>query len=615
MLGSSWVLGILVALATWGLRFIPPLAGLEWSWNAALYMGLHRGIAFGSDIVFTFGPLGFLNRPFMWYGTMSAIAFVYQAALIVLLSVSLVWALRRSFNAIVAVIVAYFAVLASLSTDLAPVLAAIWCLIALAPESPAFVTRIVLYGGAVLGAVQTLIVLRSGPVIWAMAVIVLLAREGRRRTLPVFAGCAAGTFLVLWFALGQGLSALGDYVSNGLQIVSGYSEAMGGQCAGCWGVDPSSSSSYLPAILVLGAALIAVAALTSAPGRRLAGAAVMALIAFVAYKEAVVRADFGHTPTFFAMAVGVGAGLAFGRRRVLGLAAVAGLAVLSIASQPVAVTLNPFSHLDTARAQFSLLFHPGRRDAITAADRRALLATYGLDAETLALLRGHTVHVDPWNTAVVWAYGLNWRSPPVFQDYSAYTAPLDRLNADFLRSSRGPERILRENITAKGGDVDGRWLGWDPPEQWRAVLCDYAPLRTTPSWQVLGRIPARCGTPVRIGSATARTGQAVPVPTARSGGVVYAVVHGADVSGLEKLRTLLYRARFRDAVVNGTSTYRLVPGTAGDGLLMAAAHGVDYPAPYALTPAARTIAFTGTGADLRIDFFWMPVRPAPGGRA
>lgn len=245
-----------------------------------------------------------------------------------------------------------------------------------------------------------------------------------------------------------------------------------------------------------------------------------------------------------------------------------------------------------------------------------MAAVYGLRPSTLDLLRGHTVHIDPWETAVVWTYGLEWDPLPIFQDVTSYTTELDRLNSDALRSSGGPERILREN-TARGASgyetaaVDRRYPAWDPPEQSLAMLCNYVPLETTARWQVLGKVPDRCGVPQRVGSTNARYGDPVTLPAARPGGVVFARLHGVDVSGLERLRTFAYRASLRYVVVNGTATYRLVPGTAKDGLIMSAAPRVDYPAPFALAPGARTIELTGRSGEVRVDLYWMQVRPAP----
>jgi hypothetical protein len=301
--------------------------------------------------------------------------------------------------------------------------------------------------------------------------------------------------------------------------------------------------------------------------------------------------------------------------------AVVAAAVMALAAFPARPPLRVFNPVDRARAavdQTRLLLDPGQRKARTFFSAAVMQQIYGLDPGTLRLLRDRTVHVDPWEAGVVWAYGLKWDPLPVFQGYSAYTARLDELNATALRGPGAPQRILRENSVAVDPThapqaIDGRFPGWDPPAQVLAMFCHYASLRDTARWEVLGAVADRCGAPRRVASIRARAGAPVPVPVPAADQVVFARIHGAEVAGAERLRTLLYRARGRTIVVDGRRVYRLVPGTAADGLLMAAAPGIDFPGPFALSPQARTIAVTGVDGPLHIDFYAMRVRSSPQG--
>jgi hypothetical protein len=76
VLASTWLLGLLVAVATWWVAFAPPFVGLDESWWAALYMAAHRGLHFGTHVVFTYGPLGFLGQAFLWYQNLAVLAFL-----------------------------------------------------------------------------------------------------------------------------------------------------------------------------------------------------------------------------------------------------------------------------------------------------------------------------------------------------------------------------------------------------------------------------------------------------------------------------------------------------------------------------------------------------------
>jgi len=248
--------------------------------------------------------------------------------------------------------------------------------------------------------------------------------------------------------------------------------------------------------------------------------------------------------------------------------------------------------------------------------------TYRVDPKTLKLIGDRPVDVYPWDASLAWALGLNWDPQPVFQAYSAYTPALDDLNADALSSRDGPQRILRHLVapghrrSASTFGLEGRYAPYDTPAATLAMICNFQPLRTTSRYQVLGRTPDRCGAPRPLGSVSADLGRSVPVPAPRRPNeLVFARVHGLATSGAERLWTLLYRAALRHVVFDGNRVFRLVAANAGDGLVLRAPRGVDFPAPFAMSPQARNVGFdvqdttASPSGSVRIDFYAMPVRP------
>jgi hypothetical protein len=161
--------GVLLAIASWNVVFLLPFGGLDSGWQYGLYAAAHHGKHFGTEIVFTYGPLGFLSYPMLWYGDLASLAFVYQSALHILLCVTIVYALRAQLGVIVAALVGFVVVVLSSSADVPTVLAAAWCLAALSHDPPPFALWLMAIGGGVLGAVETLVEARPGPVIVASA--------------------------------------------------------------------------------------------------------------------------------------------------------------------------------------------------------------------------------------------------------------------------------------------------------------------------------------------------------------------------------------------------------------------------------------------------------------
>ena len=63
----------------------------------------------------------------------------------------------------------------------------------------------------------------------------------------------------------------------------------------------------------------------------------------------------------------------------------------------------------------------------------------------LDALAGKTVAIEPWEITIAWAYELDWKPLPVFQNYQDYTQKLDRLNAATAEDAEnGPQALLRQ---------------------------------------------------------------------------------------------------------------------------------------------------------------------------
>jgi hypothetical protein len=651
-----WATGLIVALLGWRIGWQTPGPGLDPSWNAGLAMAVDQGLYFGREVVFTYGPLGFLASRLVFFGGLGTLSFLYGALLYVLFCVGLVWALGRTLPLPAAVVVAFLAV-AWLPMPLLEVglLTAVFaCFWLLEGERTGRSFDLFVLAAATFAAPAALIKLSTGPLVAVILLIALVGARAGGRRIAAYVVVFVAEVLVLWLATGQSLGTVPDFIGHTLEISSGYSSAMlRSTDVAPWKVTAAVAAAIVSGLALVGAAWWsggasrrgaqdaggsasdgerAAAADRPAPAarpdraRRWAGVVIAALVSFAIFKEGVVRIDAGHLTVLFANAavlwVAVAAAAPSGAWRRLMLVAAAIVFAISLPVRPAGLEtqFDPVANVRFAYEQARTLLSPARRATVTSNGRAAMQLTYELAPRGLAVLRGHTVAVEPWEIGAAWAYELDWRPLPVFQNYSAYTSALDRLNAEAVEDPDGPERILRQNTTVvqpefPGPDLDGRFLGWDPPEQARAVLCNFAPLYTDERWQVLGRVPDRCGAARELGSVTAAAGAAVAVPRPGPGEVVFARIGGAGVTGLEKAQAFLFHAGSRHVTVNGgEERYRLIPETAGDGLLMRTAAGVVEPGPFSPVPEARTIALEGGASTVTYDFYAMRVAPPRGVR-
>jgi hypothetical protein len=611
-----------VFVTTWPVVTLAPATGLDPSWQAALHMAAHERIGFGDELVFTYGPLGFLNFPLLYYSITGALAGLYVVALWLAVSLSLVWAARRAMSLPIAF---GFALLAAgalpLAGDAVVVPVFIWCVAILLDENERFASKatVLPVGAGVVAGTELLAKLNVGLTVLALFVITLAALPTYKRALLIFTPSFVVTALVAWLVLGGSFSQIWPYVLNVGSIFSGYSSAMQSN-------DPDAQW-WLPfgvsALIGLGLGGVYSSSSEVDRRRRIAAALLWAILSFMAFKSGFVRAGVDRKALFFGVLLG--AMFAFPWRPGRYPVAVVSLGVavalfFGATNERFADVVQPFTRADRAFDQLKTMVDSNRRKDLIDDTRSYMRKAYRLDAESRRLAGDAPVHIYPHEDTVAWAYELNWKPLPVFQSYSAYTTRLDELNADALASPDGPEVILRRPEPA----VDSRNATFDSPAAVVSMICNYDELRATGSWEVLRRVDDRCGVQRPLVTVKGRLGDKIPIPTGNSHEMVLARVQGVQVSGRERLRAFLYRARERFVAINGI-TWRFVPGTAADGLLLRMPRKADWSSPYGFAGLtnisagnANVLAFYGRNPkdsqhidrELTISFYAMPIRPS-----
>jgi hypothetical protein len=620
---STPLLGALVTLITWPFFGLAPSTGIDPSWVEGLYMAAARGLDAGTEIVFSFGPLGFLDFPGAFEIDLGRLAFFWSGLVQLLFCTALLWAARRAFGLPVGLAVTVFAA-AMPGSDRIVIAATVIGAAALLEEWSNRSRLFLAVGGGALAGMQLLGSLRAGPVLAVMTLAVLLGLPGRRCTLPAFMASLAVSFAVFWFVTGQGLGNLDEYALNTASVLSGYSASMVYVLPGRWWQFPG----FAIGVCTLGALAFMAARQWDAP-RRAALLAMVAAVAFLMFKHAVVRSSPGGAGVCLAAFLAIGLALSPFVRRSLAIAAITVLAALTYIGNEASfgpVTFDFKLRSESFYNQLKYVVRPGGMAEQQLLGREAMQAHYALTPRQLALLRSGTVHVASLEAGVAYAYQLDWNPLPVFQQYAAYTERLDELNAAKLESDSAPERILWENAPAVDptfaavrpypGTIDSRIPAWDSPAQMVEMFCRYRVEDWDERWAVLRRSADRCGAERPLGSVAAASGTAVPLPPTRRDEALLVRVDGLEVAGLERLRAFLFRAAKRNTVLDG-QTWNVIPGTAGDGFLLRIPTWADYPGKFALDSHTETVSFGGEDATLsfgpdevRLSFSALPLDAA-----
>lgn len=547
-----------------------PTSELDSSWRMVLTQALVDGWQFGRDLVFTYGPLGFLMGntysgvtfwPFILWQTFSSLAFAWiiyrQGMRLTGYARAIYW------GATILLGVGYIDAL------LMVVMALLGCEMVRDAGKPVrwwTIFSLVLLG--VLAAIKFTNLMLAGFIVVVVGALDLAQRrpgDAARKLLWFF-----GTFLLLWVLCRQNPLHLPAYLRQSLEISSGYEQTMG---------LPTPPAPLWKGLAVLGA-LIAYAALHFLGSRErlrgLAGALVLGAVVFLNWKHGFVRAD-GHMIGFFICALlpitAFPALLDDGPRfRTLQrwLLVPAGfLCVLGIHDAlpgTVRFALQLFQDRVYANCYNTLHFPEWQlsyRDALRAARTDVDLP------KTRAVIGQSTLDVLGYYQSVAVFNRFNYRPRPVLQSYSAYTPALAQLNADYYASDRAPDYVLFRLET-----IDDRYMMLDDSRALYVFLHRYEFVHSEKGFQLWRRLPKPFSwasiAPQPVRTLDAPVGQ--PIDLASFGEQPLWIRIDLPRSLLGRVRDFFYkppvvRIGFKDTKGN-TTTYRMPLALARTGFIV-----------------------------------------------
>jgi hypothetical protein len=487
-----------------------PATGLrEWqhdSWEPVVPYAVAHHLQWGRDIVFTYGPLGFLTTDYYWGNFFWPIviwagvfALVVTTALVPLLG-KLPRAIRLALY--VALPLLTVPTCLNLGFDSFRILSMTVLGIACLPNERPGALRL-----ATTGLVFTVLSLTKFTycVYFACTFIVIAASNRRTfwRNTAILVGSSLLSLLAICFWSGQSIGNIFLHFARSAQMAAGYSAAMA--------IDPEGFD--LPggiiALVFLGG-LVLMNWLGSPNWRgRTDRAAIIAAGIFLAWKEGFVRAEV-HVMVFLVYAFFIAALLPAllsldwtpesepidsteSRRAAIGLSHIRRMRMLFArhAQTFTAVCMVfPLAHLlffHKYNKDFKAAIHNGfitrNRSTVMAYLRPA---AYKLELEhyvaTLrhevalpeirAIVGSDTVGAMNLDQEVAILNDLNYVPSPVFINYAAYTPELQRLNNEFFNSQKAPEYLLWHT-----GTIDGRFPTLDDGEVFLRILKNYAPVR------------------------------------------------------------------------------------------------------------------------------------------
>lgn len=453
--------------------------GRDRAWALALHLGFLDELSFGKEIVFSFGPWGFLwlgYHPATYVGSLFAWAFLSFAFVESLWRISI---RRASWPvSLLAVALAVLVVILKGRDTLLITLPVLWYFTGRERVlSARFFVLTIATALAALGKFSLLVLLAP------LAVLLTIDETVRLRRAPLSLVALTASLLGWWFLAGQPPDDLPDFVRNGLDLAAGYGEAMT--------LDPSWSGSPLiqfvvASTFVVTSALFLILPILATPKAIypwpwLDALAIAAAI-FFAFKSGFVRWDDGHTA------------MAFGAVILL-------MIVCAMIFWPtdekrrstllVFVLLGPLLFADSMNDGTSGRLTQSVRDVLSVVSggwgdhSRTLGQRYDQFIERSEAMVAEfplegSVDVYPDLLSVV-AGQPGYAPRPVPQSYAVLTTDLARLNAEHLRTSP------TDQILFDIAPIDDRFPATDDSLSWPEILSRYDVVRNGASFLLLER--------------------------------------------------------------------------------------------------------------------------------
>lgn len=543
----------------WGVVLIAPWLPVEvpweldWAWGQLLHDAFLRGAGFGRDVVFTYGPWGFLStgfHPATWpvvavVGSLLAITYLWAVA-----TTSRRFGSRVASSLVVILCAAAVAVTGYEVLLLSMPLAAFF--IVRERERPEASSA----AWVVLAALALTSLIKFSAFLMAVIVVFILAAEqiGRRRapsTLLMFLLPLGGW----WLLAGQELPGFLPYVSSSLQMAAEYADAMS--------IGPDGHEHYLLAFASITSAMAITLLLQKKfePGALIVFAAFSAII----MKAGYVRWDLRHLIVAHgALAAGILLFAAHTRLRSRNEAAVVLSALAVAGSLLTAADLSgsafPFRALDTVAATVNI-----ERAASRARyeELRSLLERRIEDSQWLPEGMSVGQRGDVYGTFRPFLYGHPSYTPrPTLQYYAGYTAKLAAIDAARLRSDSAPETLI-----FGFQPFDDRYPSLQDSRSWIEIIDRYDLAVAQEDRLVLSRSRSRRCAPEDRPSTTAGIAEVIEIPF--EGPVWARIVYGPTAPG--RFASTLFRIRPMRLEVQtpeGWKDYRLIRSLAADGFLL-----------------------------------------------
>ena len=444
--------------------FFAPSTGLDPSWRISLNMAIDKGLIFGKDIVFTYGPLGYLETRIPELVSRLPIIlfqiFIYINAIVFILFWINQEPVKRKWEKLNLVFIPFillaFGPALFIPSSITLFFYSLFYMILYLKRRDILILPIL----SICCLLSFYMKVNTG-IVGNFLFVVFMLFILLRKYLPVipFLIITAVHFAILYFA-SYGLNTdFSTYISNSMDIISAYNDAM-------------FELQNLMAVILgsVGLVLLIYPFIWSIENIYKSILAYFLLFLFgahtyILFKQGFTRSDMEHNTIYFSMInfIAILIYISFPpiQKRLPFLAYLLPIALICV----VGSKFNQFLSSMASTGQFiEEMSDPEKKIRLqeTYAESRKLAP------EMLEIIQDSTVDLLGFETCYMYYNDLNYTPRPVFQSYSAFSPELIQQNVDFFNGEKAPEYIIYHF-----GTIDGRNHFWEEPKSFIPILSHY----------------------------------------------------------------------------------------------------------------------------------------------
>jgi len=569
--------------------------GLDPSWILAIHLAKLTEFTWGSEIVWTYGPLGYLLHPinvdaYLWshvviYKIISHILFFtiigffsYKTKFPVITALSFgflsIFLTDRAitYYPIIGILLGYFLYIEYCKK---------WILII--PLSIATSFLFFTKGDLGFGSLSILV----------LSCIVLLTRR-RVKEVIVCISTYFSSLLLMWSAMNYPLEKFAEYFENTLSLISGYTVAMSLEA-------PINFISFA----IVGWILYFLIIIDSIKKDRknLTIIFISSGILFSFFRLGFVRE--GHVTFYFILWATIMLIFLFSNTKTkirinstLKYSIIAIVIIFVLTSNLALVVkfsprdsseglnrekflelyshflFNPFTKLEIQKypTYMEYFTYDEKFESQRISEKLALKNQYPIISEdTLETIDDQKVDVIPFDVALLYAYDLNWYPRPILGSYNAYNSHLDEIDASFFKQESSPQFLIY-----KFRSIDGRYPGFDEPLTSQTILCNYHGVQKIANgFHLLEKNSKNiCFEEKKLYSINADFGEKILVPESEDGFIIGKIKIEQNLLG--KLSDILYKSpKVYFQINENEKKFRFLYPTAVNGLILSTDHSIE----------------------------------------